>query len=63
MINPHLPLEQQSEEKKEEENPDEKWGEKEIYDWIKKKNINIDYDIRRRTKEWALEKLKEKNYI
>ncbi len=40
-----------------EEVPDESWTETKIEDWIEKKGLPIDYDIRRRTKKWALDKI------
>lgn len=41
--------------------PDESWTEREINDWIKIKGLPIDYDIRRRTKKWALNQIQLNN--
>ncbi len=38
----------------EEISPNINWTEKNINEWIKKKGLNIDYNINKRTKKWAL---------
>ena len=42
-----------------EEFPDESWTENEIYDWIKENDLSIKYDIRSKTKKWALNQIKK----
>ncbi len=50
--------ETKKDEKKEPEKiPDESWTETQIEDWIEAKGLPIDYDIRRRTKKWALNQI------
>jgi len=46
-------------EKIERDIPDESWTEPEIEDWIEKKKLPIKYDIRNKTKKWALNKIKK----
>lgn len=46
-----------------EEKPNKGWTEKKIKAWIEKKEIDIDYDIKRDTKKEILDKLKEMGHI
>lgn len=39
--------------------PNRRWKELEIYDYIKDNGIDIDYDPENQTKRWVLEQLKE----
>ena len=39
--------------------PTKYWTEKEIYNWIKENNIDINYNISRDTKKWVIEELKK----
>lgn len=47
------------EKKKFDKKPSKSWTEKDIHKWIQENNLNIDYNIKRDTKDYALKKIEE----